>query len=199
LGITLAGQPSPYLLHVGTLQPRKNLVRLLEAYAAIRHHHPDLKLVLAGRLGWLSRDITDRIDTLDLQEWVICPGFVQDQDLAPLLSGAQAFVFPSLYEGFGLPILEAQACGVPVIAANTSSLPEVAGKGALLVNPLDTAALAQAIEQVLANQDLRQQLREAGFANCARFSWERCARETLAVLERCGPQAAPADVPGALP
>lgn len=189
LGIWDAAGPRPYLLYVGTLQPRKNLVRLIDAFDRVRHscsqRLPGLCLVLAGQRGWLSEDIFRRVEQLQLQEHVIFPGFVADEDLPALLSGALAFAFPSLYEGFGIPLLEAQACGAPVLASNTSSLPEVAGDAALLVDPLNVDAIARGLERLLFDEALRQRLRLAGFANVRRFSWQRCAQETLAVLESC--------------
>ncbi len=177
------GIQQPYVLYVGTLQPRKNLVRLVDAFAAARQQHPELILVLAGRRGWLADPIFRRVEALGLHDAVRFPGYVADADLPALLSGALCFAFPSLHEGFGFPVLEAQACGAPVLAANTSSLPEVAGDGALLVDPLDTDAIAAGLLRLAGDRALRDRLRAAGFANLHRFSWQRCARETLAVLE----------------
>jgi glycosyltransferase involved in cell wall biosynthesis len=115
---------------------------------------------------------------------VLFPGFVSDEDLPALLSGALVFAFPSLYEGFGFPVLEAQACGTPVLTSTTSSLPEVAGEAALLVDPLSTEAIADGLVQLATDSALRQRLRTAGFANIQRFSWQRCACETVQVLEQ---------------
>ncbi|MGH2521266.1 MAG: glycosyltransferase family 4 protein [Anaerolineales bacterium] len=196
--------PGAYLLHVGTLQPRKNLIRLIEAFqhATIRgespsrpNHHdlgrkpfaaksPPVTLVLAGRPGWLSAPILAKVR--EHAPLVRHLDDVPDDDLAGLYSGATAFVFPSLYEGFGFPVLEAMACGAPVLCSNTSSLPEVAGEAALLVEPTDTAALASAIAHILSDADLRAVLAEKGFAQMQKFSWARAARETLRVLERTG-------------
>lgn len=187
LGISRGdGKPAPYILYVGTLQPRKNLVRLVEAFARVRHQQPDLLLVLAGQCGWLADPIFQRVEALGLGDAVRFPGFVADADLPVLLSGAICFAFPSLYEGFGFPVLEAQACGAPVLASNTSSLPEVAGDGALLVDPLDTDAVAAGLLRLVSDAALRDRLRMAGFTNLRRFSWQRCATETLAVLEAVG-------------
>ncbi|MEI2691909.1 MAG: glycosyltransferase family 1 protein [Anaerolineae bacterium] len=184
LAISQPGQGlASYILYVGTLQPRKNLVRLVEAFATVRQQHPDLTLVLAGRQGWLAEPIFQRVAALGLQGAVSFPGYVADDDLPALLSGARCFAFPSLYEGFGFPVLEAQACGAPVLAAHSSSLPEVAGHGALLVDPLNTDAIAAGLLRLIGEPVLRAELRAAGFANLPRFSWQRCARETLAVLE----------------
>lgn len=186
LGIDRDGQERPYLLYVGTLQPRKNLLRLIDAFATVLDLVPGLVLVLAGQRGWLAEPIFRRVDVLGLSGRVLFPGFVEDVDLPALLSGALTFAFPSLYEGFGIPVLEAQACGAPVLTANTSSLPEVAGDGALLVDPLSTTDIASGLGRLLREPGLRQRLRTAGFANVQRFSWDRCAQETLAVLEAVG-------------
>ncbi len=184
LGIWRSGEAQvPYIIYVGTLQPRKNLVRLVDAFGLVRQQRPNLRLVLAGQRGWLADPIFRRVEALGLQDAVHFPGFVADADLPALLSGALCFAFPSLHEGFGFPVLEAQACGTPVLTANTSSLPEVAGEGALLVDPLDTSAIAAGLLRMVENETLRDQLRVAGFANLRRFSWQRCAQETLAVLE----------------
>lgn len=187
------GLPENYLLHVGTLQPRKNLERLIEA---VRRYHAQRSvignssltppLVLAGRAGWLSEPIVAKAQA----NAVRILDYVPDEDLAGLYSGAAAFVFPSLYEGFGFPVLEAMACGVPVICSNTSSLPEVAGPSAgsgegaaLLVDPLDTGAITTALERVLTDAELRATLIGRGFEQIKKFSWARAAQETLAVLE----------------
>jgi glycosyltransferase involved in cell wall biosynthesis len=200
------GIRQPYLLYLGTLQPRKNLVRLAEAFAASELHLEGYSLVLAGKVGWLARPILEAIERLQTTDHrpqttddksqlsnrgpssavrgqVLLPGYVADADKAALLSGAAALVFPSLYEGFGFPVLEAQACGTPVICSNSSSLPEVAGEGALLTDPLDAAALAAAMRRLVADGKLRDELIAQGYANLARFSWEAAATKTLAVLE----------------
>ncbi|MEA3338108.1 MAG: glycosyltransferase family 1 protein [Chloroflexota bacterium] len=180
------GLRDPYVLTVGTLQPRKNLARLVDAFSRVQARVDAAQLVLAGRVGWLSDPIFEQVKRFGLEDHVLFPGYVEDSDLAALLSGAAAFAFPSLYEGFGFPVLEAQACGTPVLASNTSSLPEVAGDGALFVDPLDVEAIADGLYRLLSDQALRNRLRAEGFANIQRFSWQRCARETLAVLEKVG-------------
>lgn len=186
LGLTAGGAACPYILYVGTLQPRKNLARLVGAFARalpeLERQWPGLRLVLAGRQGWLAAGIVQRVAELGLHERVLFPGFVADDDLPALLSGAAVFAFPSLHEGFGIPVLEAQACGVPVLTSTTSSLPEVAGDAALLVDPLDEEAIAAGLLQLMSDAALRRRLVAAGFANIQRFSWARCARETLSVL-----------------
>jgi len=174
-----------YLLYVGTLQPRKNLERVVQAFERIcgLPDLADLQLVLAGKQGWLYETLFRQVAHAGLQGRVIFPGYVADADLGALLSGAEAFVFPSLYEGFGIPVLEAGGCGVPVITSNTSSLPEVAGDAALLVDPLDVDAIADAMYRLVTDASLRAELARRGLENVKRFSWEKCARETLAVLE----------------
>jgi len=174
------GIQGDYFIHIGTLQPRKNLARLVTAFADLE---PEATLVLAGRRGWLCDDLIARVRRLGLEGQVLFPGYVPHKDKAALLSGAVAFVFPSLYEGFGLPVLEAQACDCPVICSSTSSLPEVAGEGALLVDPTDTVGWTEAMAQVAGDPALRASLVERGRDNLHRFSWERCARTVLAVME----------------
>lgn len=177
-----------YLLYVGTLQPRKNLGRVIAAFAAIadRPELAGVQLVLAGKKGWLYDDLFAQGARLGLGDRVLFPGYIPDEDLPALLSSATAFVFPSLYEGFGIPVLEAGACGVPVITSNTSSLPEVAGDAALLVDPHDVDAIAAAMLRLVTDDALRAELARRGLENVKRFSWEKCARETLAVLEEVG-------------
>lgn len=175
------GITPPYLLYIGTIQPRKNLVRLVKAFSAAE---VDQQLVLAGKMGWLSRPTREAINDLPLnvQKRIILPGFVPDADKAALLSGATALLFPSLHEGFGFPLLEAQVCATAVLTATTSSLPEVAGSGALLVDPLDTGAIADGIRRLTTDDDLRRQLIAAGRHNVKRFTWETAASQTLTAL-----------------
>jgi glycosyltransferase involved in cell wall biosynthesis len=173
--------PARYLLFVGTLEPRKNLITLFHAYAMLRAERrvEDLKLVVAGRTGWLYDDIFDTVKSLALEEEVIFTGFVDNEDLPDLYRGALLFVFPSLYEGFGLPILEAMASGVPVIASNTSSMPEVAGDAAILVEPQAAEAIAEGIARALAEDKLREALTQKGLARARSFTWESVAQKTL--------------------
>ena len=184
-----AGIKTPYLLHIGTIQPRKNLARLIDAYAASGLDH---QLVLAGSTGWRSESIMTRIaeQKSDVRERIVLPGFIDDDDKAALISGAEALVYPSLYEGFGFPLVEANACRTPVLAANASSLPEIAGEGAnvaaLLVDPLDTEALTQGLLQITGDETLREKLVIAGMANSGRFSWENAGSEVLVALAAAG-------------
>jgi len=177
------GIPGPYILFIGRLQPRKNLVRLIEAFARLAPDRPNLSLVLAGPSGWLAEPIHARVRELGLEARVLFPGYIAAADKAALLSGAQVFAYPSLYEGFGFPALEAQACGVPLLASNTSSLPEVVGDGGLLVDPFDTSAIAEGLARLLDDTMLRRTLVALGSANLRRFSWEATARTVLSVIE----------------
>lgn len=177
--------PASYALYVGTLQPRKNLVRLLHAYHQLTQQQTlTWDLVVAGAGGWESAKLRQFIADLHLGDRVHCLGYVADEALSALYYGARFFCFPSLFEGFGLPVLEAQLHGVPVMTANNSALPEIAGDAALLVDPTDVDAIANAMLQLSQDEPLRQRLIAAGYENVKRFSWEKAARETLAVLEQ---------------
>ncbi len=178
-----------YLLFVSTVQPRKNVARLLEAFVAAREALPLgtlPTLVLAGKWGWLTEQIERRAAELEIAHAVQFIGYVPDADLPTLLSGALAYINPSLYEGFGMTVLEAQACGTPVLASNASSLPEVVGDAGILVDPYDVSALAEGIVRLVTDTALRAQLRERGLRHVAGWTWKRTARETLAILERVG-------------
>ena len=175
------GLPARYLLYLGALHPRKNLERLLEAYAGLPEDAPPL--VLAGPRGWYFERIAAAIASLGLGRRVLLPGYIADEDVPAVLSAALALVYPSLHEGFGLPALEAMACGIPVIASRTSSLPEVVGETGLLVDPLSVEELRAAMACLLADEGLRGELGRRGRERAGLFTWERCARETLDVLE----------------
>ena len=168
----------PYVLSVGTVQPRKNYVRLIRAFASLK---TEARLLIAGGRGWLYQDILAEAEKHPGRVRVL--GFVDDADLPALYRNASLFAFPSLYEGFGLPVLEAMACGVPVVCSNVSSLPEVAGDAALLVDPLDTAGLAEALARALEDSDLRREMVARGLAQAARFTWGQAARQLLAALD----------------
>lgn len=170
----------PYVLFVGTLEPRKNLVRLVRAYRRVAAAGIPHALVLAGPMGWRPRPLL-RAVAEEGPGQVVLTGRLAEEDLDALYRGADAFVYPSLYEGFGLPVLEAMARGLPCVVSAASSLPEVAGEAALLVDPRSTSDLARAIERVLADGALAARLREAGRARAARFSWDETARRTLDV------------------
>ena len=173
----------PYLLHVGTLQPRKNLARLLQAFQRVAAARADLDLVVAGSAGWGDEDLPGVAEGLGLARRVHFSGYVPRSDLPALYSGAVALVHPSLYEGFGLTLLEAMACGTPVLASGTSSLPEVVGDAGLLFDPLDVGGMAAAIARVVGDADLRARLGDLGRQRACAFTWERCAAATLRVLE----------------
>ncbi len=173
---------APFVLGLGTLQPRKNYKRLIQAIAGLECETPEL--VIAGGKGWLYQDILDEVGRWGLSGRVRFPGFVDDRDLPALYSAAAVLAYPSLYEGFGLPVLEAMACGTPVITSNVSSLPEVAGEAALMVSPTDVAALREALQRVLTDATLRATMVERGLAQARRFTWEGAARQLHQVLER---------------
>jgi glycosyltransferase involved in cell wall biosynthesis len=171
----------PYILSLGTLQPRKNYVRLIQAFDLLRRMHGvPHRLVIGGGPGWLYEPIYETIETLGLQDAVRMLGYVDEIDLAALYTGADVFAFPSLYEGFGFPVLEAMACGTPVVTSNTSSLPEAAGEAALLVSPSDTEALCEALYEAITDTGTRVRLTRLGFEQCRRFSWDDSARQLLA-------------------
>ncbi|MBL8168412.1 MAG: glycosyltransferase family 4 protein [Acidobacteria bacterium] len=170
-----------FLLAVGSLQPRKNLERLIRTYARLRREQPDFapQLVIVGRKLWLAESIFAEVSRQPWASDVILTGYVGDDDLPALYRTASAFVYPSLFEGFGLPPLEAMACGTPVITSNISSLPEVAGSAALLVDPLNEQELAAALQRILNDQPLRARLRAEGVRQAAKFTWRDAAEKTL--------------------
>ena len=175
----------PYLLFLSTIQPRKNVGRIIDAFALIADQIPH-KLILAGQLGWRSEPILAQIRGLpeSIQDRIDLPGYIPDQEKAALIKGATAFIYPSLNEGFGFPLLEANACGVPVVTANSSSLAELAETGAALtVDPLSTAAIADGIIQLINDNQLREQLIDAGFKNIERFSWQKGAERVMTLIE----------------
>jgi len=174
-----------YLLVVATLEPRKNLLSLVEAYSRLptplRRQHP---LVIVGARGWLTGELERRLEPLERGGQVKRLGYVLQEDLPLIYAGAHAFVFPSLYEGFGLPVLEALASGTPTLTSNRSSLPEVAGDAALLVDPENVDTLTAGLERLLTDAEWRAQATERGLRQARQFSWERCVDETVAVYRR---------------
>jgi len=173
--------PERYVLFVGTLEPRKNLARLLRAFAAARRAGSVHQLILAGAAGWRMRGFARDIDRLGLSGSVRHLGYVPDVDLPALYAHADLFAYPSLYEGFGLPVLEAMACGTPVLSSNTSALAEVCGDAAQLVDPEDGDALAAALSSLLSDGDRRAELRGRGLERAREFSWRRAAAQTLSL------------------
>lgn len=179
------GAQTKYILSVGTLEPRKNLSVIVKAFSLLPLPlRQNYKLVFVGGQGWNNREFEKTILDYNLKEQIILTGFVPDEDLPYLYNRAELFIYPSLYEGFGLPLLEALSCGAPVIASNVSSLPEVAGKAAILVNPRNEKELAQKIKLVLTNPKLSSSLRKKGPIQAKKFSWQKAAAETLKLFKK---------------
>lgn len=174
-----------YVLAVGTLEPRKNLIRLMNAYARlpndVRRRH---LLVIAGSAGWRSKEINTTLNRLRQNGEVRYVGYLPTDELPMLYAGARAFAFPSFYEGFGLPILEAMASGVPVLTSDRSSMPEVAGGAALLVDPEDVESMTDALERLLIDEQWREQARIAGLEHAKQFTWQRCVEKTVEVYKK---------------
>lgn len=178
------GLPVPYVLSLGNLQPRKNLKRLIEAYSLLRQQGRITHLLaIVGQAHFKASEVFRLVQQKGLQQQVVFTGYVPDEDLVLLYNAADLFVFPSLYEGFGLPVLEAMACGTAVISSNAASLPEVAGDAAILVDPYDVEGLARAIVQVISDAQLRRSLAERGLSRASQFSWEETARRTRHLYE----------------
>lgn len=179
---TKYGIDNEFILYVGNLQPRKNLVRLFLAFERLKIKRKiNEKLVIVGKKAWLYQDIFKTYEQLKAKEEIIFTGYVPTEEIPVLYSAARIFVYPSLYEGFGLPPLEAMACGVPVLTSLVSSLPEVVGDSALLVDPYSVEEIANGIERLLSDEKLRLSLREKGLRKASTFSWRRTAELTLAV------------------
>jgi glycosyltransferase involved in cell wall biosynthesis len=176
-----------YILSVGSIQPRKNLKRLVDAYVRLRAERQGVKLptlVLVGKRAWLYGETLRAIEQSGVGDKIVLTDYVSETDLPALYSGAICFVYPSYFEGFGLPPLEAMKCGTPVIVGNRTSLPEVVGDAALLVDPFDEAEIAAALGRVIDNPDLREKLRVKGLKRAGKFSWQDTARRTLTVYEQ---------------
>jgi glycosyltransferase involved in cell wall biosynthesis len=175
----------PFVLFVGTLEPRKNLSALLRAFAALPDHlKSGLQLVIAGGQGWGLENLQTEISRLSITDLVRLTGFISDAELGTLYRKAKFLAMPSLYEGFGLPIIEANAAGIPVLTSSSSSMPEVGGDAALLVDPLDDKSIAKGLERLITDEGLYQRLREAATANAARFNWTRTATELAVIFEQ---------------
>jgi glycosyltransferase involved in cell wall biosynthesis len=176
--------PPSFVLFLGSLEPRKNVLRLLSAYARLSPAlRSDVHLVIAGGAGWKNSEVRPTVEDLGLGDQVHFIGYVPEQDLPVLYSLASVFAYPSLAEGFGLPVLEAMQCGTPVLTSNVSALPEVAGEAALLVCPTDSEAIAHGLSCLLEQPALQTAYRRRGYAHVKQFSWDRCARETLEVYQ----------------
>ena len=174
----------PFILYIGTIEPRKNLTRLVEAFATLALKYPTHALVIAGKKGWMYNPIFDAVQRLGVEGRVVFTGFVDEEEKPFLIRGAEIFVYPSLYEGFGIPVLEAMACGTPSITSNLSSMPEVAGDAALLVDPTCTDSLIAALGRLLAEPDLRRELSAKAVVQAERFTWKNTAEETYKIYRR---------------
>jgi glycosyltransferase involved in cell wall biosynthesis len=174
---------TPYLFTVGTVQPRKNYSRVIRALKILRERGYDLCFVIAGGKGWLEGEMYQTIRATGMADYVHLIGFVDEEDLPALYSDAVCVVFPSLYEGFGFPVLEGMACGTPIVTSNVSSLPEVAGDAALLVDPLDVEAITHAIQRILDDSELRQTLIQRGFEQIKHFTWEKSAQNLVQIYK----------------
>jgi glycosyltransferase involved in cell wall biosynthesis len=176
-------EPKPFILAIGTLQPRKNYKRLIEAFALLANEPPfkTLQLIIAGGRGWLFDDIFTHVKQFGLEDRVRFPGFIADEDLPALYSAADLLAYVSLYEGFGLPALEAMACGTPVVGSNVSSVPEVIGSAGLQVDPRDVDAIADALKRMLTQADLRERSIAAGIERAKQFTWEQSAQQLLSI------------------
>ncbi len=178
---TWLGIDGPFILYVGTIQPRKNLVRLIEAFEIIADRRPDLTLVLAGKLGWKTDEITAAARNSRHSKRILLPGHVADEMLPSLYSAAEVFTLPSLYEGFGMPVIEAMACGTPCVVSDRGSLSEVAGDVAIVVDPLDVTAIATSIITLL-NGEVHSRRVEAGIARASSFSWSNAGEKTMQAI-----------------
>jgi Glycosyltransferase len=173
-----------YILFVGRVEERKNLPPVIKALYELKKAGLKHKLLIIGGMGWKHEEVLREIDRLNLQDEVIFPGYIPEEDLVKFYNAADLFVYPSLYEGFGLPPLEAMACGTPVVTSNTSSLPEVVGDAGIMVDPLDVDALADSMHRVLTDDHLSEKLRNMGIARAREFSWEKTAQKTWKVYEQ---------------
>lgn len=178
------GIDGPFILYVGNIQPRKNLVRLVQAYAAlVRGESVPHRLVIVGNKAWRHLPVLEAVRAFGLEQRVVFTGYIPEEDVCALYNAADLFVFPSIFEGFGLPIVEAMACGTPVITSNTSSMPEAGGEAAIYVDPFSVPELTLAMRKVLEDADLRARLSASGLARAAQFSWEEAARKAVRAYE----------------
>ncbi len=175
--------PDNFILAVGTLEPRKNFQTLIKSFVIVKRKHPDYKLVIVGKKGWKYHLIEQALKNYKLEKEVIFPGYVDDQELQKVYKLAKVFVFPSLYEGFGIPPLEAMASGCPVVSSNVSSLPEVIGEAGLLVDPKNSVKIADAIVSLITNDQVRALLIERGYQQAEKFSWQQSAQEAIRIFE----------------
>ncbi len=184
--LTAWGIRNPFVLAVGNLQPRKNLQRLVEAFARVIQRHPTLphQLVFVGKAQWRESELFQTIERKGLRDRLVFTGYVPDHALVSMFNIADVFAYPSLYEGFGLPVLEAMACGAPVLTSNVSSMPEVAGEAAILINPSEVDSIAEGLEYLLRDESVRARLRQMGLLHSSQFTWHKCANQTLAAYRK---------------
>jgi len=175
-----------YVLYLGTLEPRKNVGSIIKAFKILSEKNGDISLVLAGGKGWMYKDIFSLVKELGLSDRVVFPGYIEEKDVPVLYSSACVFVFPSLYEGFGIPPLEAMACGTPVIVSNTSSLPEVAGDAGMLVDPYDTEMMAWYMEKLIIDTELHREYSQKGLMRAEKFTWDNAADVVLGIYKSLG-------------
>jgi glycosyltransferase involved in cell wall biosynthesis len=176
--------PKQFLLFVGLFSPRKNIAGILQAYAILKKKHQIIhQLVMVGERGWLYRADLELVQRLGLESDVVFPGFVEDEDLPAVYNLADVFIFPSLYEGFGLPVLEAMACGTPVVTSDLSALPEVVGDAGVLIDPRNPEEIASGVYRLLSNSKLASGLARAGLERSSHFTWTNAARELMAVFQ----------------
>lgn len=173
-----------FILAVGNIQPRKNLSRLIRAFSKVHGRLKEVQLVIVGKEEWRTSTIHELVAELELTGMVIFTGYVPEKELVLLYNAARVFTYPSIYEGFGLPILEAMACGVPVVTSNSSAMPEVAGDAAILIDPFSEEEIADGILQILSNQELAHALSEAGLRRAAEFTWQHTIEQTVAIYRK---------------
>ena len=176
------GLPDNFVLYFGTLEPRKNLIGLIKAFELLRQKH-SIKLVIAGSKGWLFKDIFQQAKKSKFKDDIIFTGFVEEQDKPDLYNLSSLFIYPSFFEGFGFPPLEAMACGIPTIVSHSSSLPEIVADGAIMIDPYNIDEMAWAMDTALTDKKVREHLKQKGIEQAKKFSWEKCARQTLAMLK----------------
>jgi len=174
---------SRYILHVGTLNPRKNLSFLIKVFNRVHKLVPDVKLVITGKKGWHYEELFELVRHLGLEKFVIFTGYIKDEEAPYLYNGADIYAFPSIYEGFGLPPLEAMSCGIPVVASNTSSIPEIVSGAGILLDPHDTESWVKELVRLLRNKDERARLGQKSLERAKDFSWQRTAEKTIQVYE----------------
>ena len=174
----------PYIFYVGRLEKKKNTPALIEAYSIAKEENKEIKhkLVLVGDASHGYDEVKYMIREFDLENDVIITGWIPEVDMPYIYNGASAFIFPSLYEGFGIPLLQAMACGTPIIASDAASIPEIAGDAAVLFNPNDVRLMAVSISKIILDDGLKRKLIKNGFSRVKNFSWEKCARETLSQI-----------------